>query len=84
VGFYIHDFYIPSINLLCEVDGDYFHSNPEKYKKEDLNEMQRKNRRRDEKKTRGALGIGYKIERFWETDIINNPILIKERLRNLI
>lgn len=84
VGFYIYDFYIPSLNLLCEVDGDYFHSNPIKYEVVKLNEMQKRNKIRDQKKTRYAKGCGYVLERFWETDILNNPSSIKEKIENML
>jgi len=84
VGFYIFDFYIPSINLLCEVDGDYYHSHPDKYKAEELNEMQVRNKYRDQKKNIIAKGSGYNLERFWEDEILNTPEITTKRLRELI
>ena len=38
----IYDFYVPSKNLLIEVDGDYYHANPLIYEQKDLNGMQKR------------------------------------------
>ena len=65
----IYDYYIPSSNLLIELDGDFWHANPIKYPKEKLLEVQRANILNDEYKTNLAKTSGYKIERFWETRI---------------
>ena len=42
VGNKIFDFYIPHLNLLLEVDGDYWHANPDTLKTEKINGMQSK------------------------------------------
>ena len=72
VGTKIFDFYIPHLNLLVEVDGDYFHANPDTLKTEKINGMQAKNVRNDKFKDALATTLGYSIERIWENDLKNN------------
>lgn len=64
--------YFP-IDMLIEVDGDYFHSNPKFYKKEELNPMQRHNKFVDNLKDRWAGLKCIPLIRIWENDIRNNP-----------
>lgn len=84
VGNKIFDFYIPHINLLVEVDGDYYHANPEKINLENVNRMQAKNMRNDKFKDSLALGLGYRIERVWENDLKINYKLVKARFKSII
>ena len=63
------DFYLPKSNLIIEVDGDYYHSNPKFYKENELNPMQKHNKRVDEQKNKWALLHGIPILRIWENDI---------------
>lgn len=67
-----YDFYLPEYNILIECDGDYWHADPKKYKKEDLNATQKRNIRVDEQKNKYALMYGYVLLRFWEKDIYKN------------
>lgn len=67
------DFYLPSINLIIEIDGDFWHGNPEKYDKEELRGHQKRAQRVDEYKTKWALMHSIPILRFWESDIRKNP-----------
>ena len=71
VGRY-YDFYLPKYNILIECDGDYWHADPKKYKKEDLNAIQKRNIRVDEQKNKYALMYGYVLLRFWEKDVYKN------------
>lgn len=52
----VYDFYIPSLNLIVEYDGDYWHRE-EKY----LN--------KDSRDTAKALKKGFKIFRYWESTV---------------
>lgn len=81
VSQFIYDFYIPSCNLLIEVDGDYYHGNPEIYQEGEINRMQFNNKKRDLEKSSTAKGFGYSIERFWEKDINENIDNIKKVLK---
>ena len=38
-----YDFYLPDSNLIIEVDGDYFHSNPLIYEGKELTPTQKRN-----------------------------------------
>jgi very-short-patch-repair endonuclease len=77
-----YDFYIPSKNMLIEVDGDYWHSNPIKFTV--LNNMQKKNKGLDKLKNIHAERHNYTLQRFWEHDINNNRIEVIQKLINLI
>lgn len=79
-----YDFYLPNQNLIIEVDGDYWHSNPNKYNKKDLNPTQKRNARVDEAKNKWALLHSIPIMRIWENDINNNPSLVMDSLKKRI
>ena len=66
-----YDFYLPELNVLIEVDGDYYHSYGKVY--EEMTPMQKKNHRVDEIKNEWAATHGYALIRIWEHDIRNNP-----------
>lgn len=72
--YYSVDNYLPDYNLIIEVMGDYWHSNPIKYAS--ISEMQKKNIIRDKSKHSFLLSK-YNIEilYLWEKDILNNPLL---------
>lgn len=82
VGLKIFDYYIPSKNMVVEVDGDYFHGNPEKYDKP--SKMQQRNRRNDKYKSVLALNHGFLIERVWESDLKNNYDAVKFKFSKLL
>ena len=78
---FIYDFYLPKYKCLIEVDGDFWHCNPDsKYalpecKTQDINIFN------DQKKNQWAKDNGFKLLRFWETNINNNPQQIIETLK---
>lgn len=80
-----YDFYIPNSNLIIEIDGDFWHGNPEKYSDDELRGHQKHARRVDEYKDKWALLHSIPILRIWESDIRKNPKkvmeMLKERLR---
>jgi len=63
-----YDFYIPRYNLLLEADGDWWHGRDEM----GLRKFQVKARINDIEQTRQAVIYGYKIVRFWGTDLLKN------------
>ncbi len=83
-GYWCYDFYLPDSDLFLECDGDYWHAHPEQYHDNSLNETQRKNKKRDERKERYALVRGHNIIRFWEREINNNLEEVKIRLLDKI
>jgi len=76
-----YDFYLPDVNLIIEIDGSYFHSDPRLVKEENMNPMQKRNKRVDEYKDRWALIHGIPLIRFWEKDIRENPKMIMDELK---
>lgn len=76
------DFYIPDCRVLLEVDGDYYHSYGLVY--EDMNPMQKRNKRVDKEKDHWALVNGYRLYRIWEHEIEKDPSgvldFLKEKL----
>ena len=79
-----YDFYLPKHNLIIEVDGGYYHSDPRVVDENNLSPMQKRNKRIDEHKDEWALMHGIPIARIWEYDIRHNPTgvmnALKERL----
>lgn len=76
---YLYDFYIPKHNLLIEVDGDWFHCNPDVYP-EAIHEIQKFVKENDESKNKVAQENNIPLLRFWEKDINDNPNLVKSKL----
>jgi very-short-patch-repair endonuclease len=75
IGKYWCDFYLPEYNLILEIDGDYWHANPEKYSEDDLigtKKMKAKDIwEYDEKKTKDIVDAGYKILRIYGSKLKN-------------
>lgn len=78
------DYYLSDYNLIIEIDGGYYHSDPRLYEEKDLNKMQKRNKKVDEYKNKWALMHGIPILRIWEKDIREDPKgvmkMLKERL----
>jgi very-short-patch-repair endonuclease len=77
-----YDFYLPQFNTIIEVDGDFWHCNPNKFP-EAIYESQKQNLERDKEKNEWADNNGFKMLRFWESDINENPEKIKNMLQKL-
>lgn len=76
------DFYLPEHKTFIEVNGDYFHANPLKYKKSAMNLMQKKNYKRDVVKMNVAVEKDYRVIYIWETDINKRTGLVKKDIIN--
>ena len=63
--------------MLIEADGDYWHSNPNKFI--ELNEVQLINKTNDKFKNKLAEEKGFNLIRFWETDIKKKNFKFKLR-----
>lgn len=67
------DIYIPSLNLIIEADGDFFHMNPNKFKSEEKifkNGITAKEKwKLDNSRTKELLEKGYNVMRIWENEI---------------
>jgi G:T-mismatch repair DNA endonuclease (very short patch repair protein) len=75
-----YDFYLPKYNIIIEVDGDFWHCNPNTKYAEPSYNTQRKNLKRDKQKTEWAQQNGFKLLRFWENDIKNDVKKVKQML----
>jgi DNA mismatch endonuclease Vsr len=69
---FVCDFAIPHLKIVIECDGDYWHANPQIYKNKQLTFRQEKNIRRDRCKDQYIKGQGWKIIRFYESEILNS------------
>ena len=72
------------VDLLIEIDGDYYHGNPNKYTNEDLSPMQKHNKFIDKLKTQWAGLNCVTLLRFWEDDIRNNPQKVIDELSKYV
>lgn len=78
---FIYDFYLPKYKCLIEIDGDFWHCNPStKYAIPEC-KTQKINIINDQLKNQWAQDNGFKLLRFWEDDINNNPQQIIEILK---
>lgn len=72
------------IDLLIEVDGGYWHSDPRVVDESNLNSMQKHNKMVDELKNKWASLHGIPLVRIWEYDIRHNPQKVLEELKKYI
>lgn len=82
VGGKIYDFFIPSKNILIEVDGDYWHGKDKELKEMSL--IQKKAFYNDIRKNAIAKNNGYQIERVWEEEIMKNYELTKSKFKYIL
>lgn len=76
VVYYAIDNYLVNFNLMIEVMGDYWHSNPIKFDYHNLNKTQLNRIIKDKAKHTYIINqYGIEVLYLWETDIINNPTL---------
>lgn len=76
-----YDFYLPDHNLIIEIDGSWYHSDPRLVKESEMNPMQKHNKRVDELKNKWALMHGIPIMRIWEKDIRESPLKVLQALK---
>lgn len=79
-----YDFYLPQSNTIIEVDGDFWHCNPNSKHNIPKYITQEKNIIRDKEKNEWAKQNGFKLLRFWEKDIHNNIKQVKKILLEII
>jgi G:T-mismatch repair DNA endonuclease (very short patch repair protein) len=68
-------------NYAIEVQGDYWHGNPNVYK--NLNDLQKKMQNRDNNKKIFLESIGYKVVYIWEYDLINNFDICEQKIKSI-
>jgi len=82
LSYYLFDFRIKDTNILIEVDGDFYHCNPDIYD-EPVSEVQVSVIENDKKKNVVAKNKEFKLVRFWEYDIINNTYDVVDEILRL-
>jgi very-short-patch-repair endonuclease len=80
---YCYDFSITDKNILIEVDGDWWHCNPE-LNINPIYESQQHTVQHDKIKNKVAADNGYTLLRFWENDIKNNRKEVIAKLMSYI
>lgn len=84
---YQYDFIIRKKRILIEVDGDYWHGNPNMYNldgsdgKKVLNKIQLSKQKKDKEKEEWAISRGFELIRIWEDEINNGKF--KNKLKTL-
>lgn len=79
-SFWLFDFHILNSNLLIEVQGDYWHCNPDIYPMP-INPYQKWAKKKDFLKKDYANKKGYKILYLWENDIKKNFLVLQEKIK---
>lgn len=84
----ICDIFIPSLNLIIEYFGDYWHCNPKKYESDYFNVKKNKYAWElwdyDKKKIDLIKSYGYNLEVVWEGDLKHNNNLINEIIKKYV
>ncbi len=83
-GHWSFDYYLIDFDVLIEVDGDYFHSNPKIYPSGPKSKTQKVNFTRDCAKNKYCIENNLKLLRFWECDVLENSEGIKCKLKELL
>ena len=76
-----YDFYLPKHNVIIEIDGSWYHSDPRLVKESEMNPMQKHNKRVDGIKDKWAALHGIHLLRIWEKDIRERPSQVMEWLQ---
>ena len=71
IGIFAVDLCYPSLNIVIEVDGNYWHNFPFGLE-------------RDKRKTRALESSGWKVFRCWESDILADPVAVAVRIKENI
>lgn len=79
-----YDFYIKPANLLIEIDGGYWHSDPRIYEGKELTPTQKRNKRVDKDKDKWAQTHKIPLVRIWEHDINKTPKKVMDILKEQI
>jgi very-short-patch-repair endonuclease len=79
----IFDFFIPDLNTLIEVDGDYWHGH--NVSLTEMNHIQKKTYYNDRRKDTIAKGLGYNLIRVWEHELDDEHYNeTKEKIRKML
>lgn len=81
----ICDIYLPTLNLIIEYNGDYWHCNPKKYKKDYFHQVKGMTAEKlweyDKNKVDIIIKNGYNLEVVWETDYKFDKTIINKLIK---
>jgi very-short-patch-repair endonuclease len=80
-GKFVVDVLIQSKQIVIQWDGDFWHANPAIYPNPPIYPIQKTNHQRDKQCNAYLTKCGYKVLRFWETDVHNNSSTIESQIR---
>ena len=80
----LYDFKIKDRNILIEVDGDFWHSNPDMFPDGPIYKVQKDNLERDIEKNKIAKEEEYELIRFWEHEVKYQEDIVIDRLKKLL
>lgn len=78
-----YDYYLPTKKIIIEVDGDFYHCNPSKFK-EPIYETQKLTIKNDNKKNNICKNYNITLLRYWEKDINERPEWVIQDLKEKI
>ena len=81
---FIVDVLVENKNIIIQWDGDFWHSNPKFYDKNNLSKIQQINMKRDKSCNAYLKKCGYKIIRFWEYDVHNNKSYVSSEILKVL
>ncbi len=85
ISYWSFDFYLIDYDIYIEVDGDYFHSNPNtRWPYGPKSKTQIKVKKNDERKNKFCEENNLNLIRFWENDIMKNTELVIEKIKCLV
>jgi len=77
----LFDFYLEKYNILIEVDGDFYHCNPDSKHHEIIYETQKLTKQNDRYKDELCVSNNITLIRYWEKDINERPEWVISDLR---
>lgn len=80
LSFWSFDFYLIDYNIYIEIDGDYWHANPQFYSNKKLTESQIKQKSTDKSKNTFMQNRNNVLIRFWENEVIDKKDYILNQL----
>lgn len=78
-GRFTVDVFVPRVGLVVQFDGDYWHCNPDKFDEPDA--RQKKRMHLDASQDAYMRACGYRVLRFWESDILHRVDHVRASLR---
>lgn len=79
-----YDFYLTDLNVLLEVQGDYWHCNPRVYPDGPKNSVQRENLQKNKNKREVAESQNIPLLEIWELDIEKDPDGTKKQILDFV